>query len=592
MSFVSVAAQMAIQAAIEAAQHKSANEIGRSAGKTALSGAIGGAIGGGLGGATRGSNTASQGIGGAIGGAAANAAFGEDPLQGALYGGIAGAARGYTQGPNVGSKSLINTGEGDLFPKDAWAHPGDTFASNFKAELPMGFTDGPTDYKGAWNRYNFGIGEGQTLLPDISQGAQDAAISAQAATKSALEKAGATSALDKALQNKITGEPIATSFDTKIPTNQYVSNTPFGQGSVGGASGASYFDKFMGPNPAIANAAVPNVTNISVPAATKAPVEEGMFSGENGKLKALAAAAALGGGAYMLSGNTGAANYADPNAKAKEELYPISLASDFKAPPDIKRATVPRYYSKEGGIIQEQGYAEGGSAVDTSGPMNPFAEMGVAHAQQQMQATQAQMPQQGIPRGYAGGGNIEELIKAGLGKELGPGVAQTLGTTKGTAGANDAFMDLVKAQMSMQMQGPQAAQAAIPAVPQQQAQAPTPMNPAQQPITTAAGGGLMGISDLGGYSHGGIPRLTRGPGDGVSDSIPAEIGSTGKQPARLADGEFVVPARIVSELGNGSTEAGARELQGMMDRVQKRRKKTVGKGKIAVDSKARKVLPA
>jgi hypothetical protein len=69
-----------------------------------------------------------------------------------------------------------------------------------------------------------------------------------------------------------------------------------------------------------------------------------------------------------------------------------------------------------------------------------------------------------------------------------------------------------------------------------------------------------GISDagynLGGYSDGG--RLLRGPGDGVSDSIPAVIGK--KQPARLADGEFVVPARIVSELGNGSTEAGARKL--------------------------------
>jgi hypothetical protein len=64
-----------------------------------------------------------------------------------------------------------------------------------------------------------------------------------------------------------------------------------------------------------------------------------------------------------------------------------------------------------------------------------------------------------------------------------------------------------------------------------------------------------GISDahynLGGYSDGG--RLLRGPGDGVSDSIPAVIGK--KQPARLADGEFVVPARIVSELGNGSTES-------------------------------------
>jgi hypothetical protein len=107
----------------------------------------------------------------------------------------------------------------------------------------------------------------------------------------------------------------------------------------------------------------------------------------------------------------------------------------------------------------------------------------------------------------------------------------------------------------------------------------------------AANGGIM-QDNLGGYAHGGIAGLTRGPGDGVSDSIPAQIGESGKQPARLADGEFVVPARIVSELGNGSTEAGAKALQAMVDRVQARRSKTVGKGKVAVNSRARKGLPA
>jgi hypothetical protein len=106
----------------------------------------------------------------------------------------------------------------------------------------------------------------------------------------------------------------------------------------------------------------------------------------------------------------------------------------------------------------------------------------------------------------------------------------------------------------------------------------------------AAEGGLMGLagggmSDLGGYSDGG--RLLKGPGDGVSDSIPATIG--GKQPARLATGEFVVPARIVSELGNGSTEAGAKKLYAMMDRVQKARRKTKN---VAADTKAHKYLPA
>jgi hypothetical protein len=114
----------------------------------------------------------------------------------------------------------------------------------------------------------------------------------------------------------------------------------------------------------------------------------------------------------------------------------------------------------------------------------------------------------------------------------------------------------------------------------------TPVTPAA-PVedmsyqTYAAGG----IANLGGYSDGG--RLLKGPGDGVSDSIPATIGN--KQPARLADGEFVIPARIVSELGNGSTEAGARKLYAMMDRIKKAR----GKAKnIAADTKSDKHLPA
>ena len=107
--------------------------------------------------------------------------------------------------------------------------------------------------------------------------------------------------------------------------------------------------------------------------------------------------------------------------------------------------------------------------------------------------------------------------------------------------------------------------------------------------TRLATGGIADAHyNLGGYSDGG--RLLRGPGDGVSDSIPATIGR--KQPARLADGEFVVPARIVSEIGNGSTEAGARRLYAMMDRVQKARGKTVGKKQVAKNTNAEKYLPA
>ena len=102
-----------------------------------------------------------------------------------------------------------------------------------------------------------------------------------------------------------------------------------------------------------------------------------------------------------------------------------------------------------------------------------------------------------------------------------------------------------------------------------------------------AAGGMAsgGISDLGSYSDGG--RLLKGPGDGMSDSIPAMIGK--KQEARLADGEFVVPADVVSGLGNGSTDAGAKHLYKMMDKVRHAR---TGRKSQAKQIKADKYVPA
>lgn len=96
---------------------------------------------------------------------------------------------------------------------------------------------------------------------------------------------------------------------------------------------------------------------------------------------------------------------------------------------------------------------------------------------------------------------------------------------------------------------------------------------------------FMGGGHLGSYSDGG--RLLKGPGDGMSDSIPGRIGA--KQPARLADGEFVVPADVVSGIGNGSTDAGARKLYAMMDKVRKARTGSKKQGK---EIDARKYMPA
>jgi hypothetical protein len=104
---------------------------------------------------------------------------------------------------------------------------------------------------------------------------------------------------------------------------------------------------------------------------------------------------------------------------------------------------------------------------------------------------------------------------------------------------------------------------------------PTPPTPYTPQYAQYAQGGL---ADLGGYSdyaRGG--RMLKGPGDGMSDDIPAIIAN--KQPAKLANEEFVVPADVVSHLGNGSSEAGAKALYKMMDRVRQARTGNKKQGK-------------
>ena len=89
---------------------------------------------------------------------------------------------------------------------------------------------------------------------------------------------------------------------------------------------------------------------------------------------------------------------------------------------------------------------------------------------------------------------------------------------------------------------------------------------------------------LGGMAKGGY---LDGQGDGMSDSIPATI--EGKQPARLADGEFVVPADVVSHLGNGSSKAGSKRLYAMLDKVRHAR---TGNKKQGKEIKPEKYMPA
>jgi hypothetical protein len=128
------------------------------------------------------------------------------------------------------------------------------------------------------------------------------------------------------------------------------------------------------------------------------------------------------------------------------------------------------------------------------------------------------------------------------------------------------------------------------------AKRPTPLGKLNMPTSAkskesssgdveARHGGIMHAS-LGDYAAGGNPRLLKGPGDGMSDNIPATI--NGRQPARLADGEFVIPADVVSHLGNGSTEAGAKQLHAMMNKIRKAR---TGNSKQGKQINAEKYMP-
>ena len=160
------------------------------------------------------------------------------------------------------------------------------------------------------------------------------------------------------------------------------------------------------------------------------------------------------------------------------------------------------------------------------------------------------------------------------------GVALNLINPEGTRAANAAFSGINPEAVARQEAQPARQEANIRGLesmfgPGSGGDAPPGPSDSEQAANRAdvgqsglAHGGIAGYN-LGSYAAGGNPRLLRGPGDGMSDNIPATINH--HQPARLADGEYVITADVVSHLGNGSTEAGARQLDAMMKRIRKGR---------------------
>lgn len=231
-----------------------------------------------------------------------------------------------------------------------------------------------------------------------------------------------------------------------------------------------------------------------------------------------------------MSPQTPTPGQAEEDPRYKGSPYRYNLASNFQG---FTPARPSPYYTPTG-----LGYAAGGDIMMAAGGSYDDEPRG---------------DDQGY--GYAAGGDLK----------IGEGIAKDTDEDTASLGAYDAARKRVEKQFGA---------ANLKAKPM-----PKTGIARLGEIKTMASGGL------GGYSDGG--RMLKGPGDGMSDSIPAVIGK--KQPARLADGEFVVPADVVSHLGNGSTDAGAKRLYSMMDKVRQAR---TGKKKQAPAVKADKYMPA
>ena len=325
--------------------------------------------------------------------------------------------------------------------------------------------------------------------------------------------------------------------------------------------------------------------------------------------------AAAGAAMPLLSGALFKQNTVNPVTSVNTVNQPLArLSPDYKGtqpipPPSPYQAKYPNYvqtpynpvtglpapqspgtqYSSavtaaEGGLMGIQKYAEGGGVSQVNPAQTDFMAGGGMYPQSQQDHTQFATPSQMPASAALMNSDFDTKTNPLTGVATGPGMAGggilafAQGSQKPIGNKDMAAIDEYTAQA--QEEG------GLASIKDAADKGDWNAMLALQKLGYKAGGG--GVSSLGSYSDGG--HLLKGPGDGVSDSIPAQIGA--HQPARLADGEFVVPARIVSELGNGSTDAGAKRLYAMMQRVQAKRKKSMGKGKFAVNSKAENDLPA
>ena len=410
------------------------------------------------------------------------------------------------------------------------------------------------------------VGEGAAAAPGITQAALEASAAAGGegagaaginAAQVAAQQEAATQAATRGLASVPQAAPQAANYFTQgmpqlpsSPMSPYSLNAPTASQGLRLGTGLE----------SMAAPTAPMTSVLQPPSALEAGMDKAAAWAQKNPFTAMT-------GAYMGANALGLLNPSGAtfnNAPYSGPLSKYKLAENFQG-----RTVNPLDYQ------YRPRYAEGGGIMGA-------------------------MPQVGnnIPVGYDEGGMAPEVPSYASGGSLSDSIAQyqkMLGGQQQAAPAvshdvgiyydldpDTRYQDALTAAQIRQAKVNQRAYVSPPV-----AKRPTPMGKLNMPTSAkskdsssadveARRGGIM-HSSLGGYAAGGNPRLLKGPGDGMSDNIPATI--NGRQPARLADGEFVVPADVVSHLGNGSTEAGAKQLHGMMDKVRKARTGNPKQGK-------------
>ena len=478
---------------------------------------------------------------GAMAGAGAGAIYngvqGKNVLNGALIGGLGGAALG------GGAAALAGAGwAGGAAAADSTGLIGTDIASMQAAGASYGEVSGTL-------QATYGMTEAQA----------NAAIAQTLSTGSTAGGINMAAANSIDAINGITGSVGAKAL-TSGPSGAPIANTVTQAPQVSAASTPTQ----------VANAAAPSAAANTPQANTsffKHPLDW-MQANPGSTAAGLGLAGLMGYGIYGNKGNNLLPQY---NAVQPTKAMSSTLSPNYRG----------YFQAKEGGIAR---LAEGGTPTITSmtpdvapaaiGPANQPAQLSAATQQLLSQyGVNPQQAQQGISALQGAGLTVKPAADGGL---MQNGADQT------------DFMGQSAYPMSQQVTPHYATPSQMPTSAQS---AMASYEPNTNPLTgeatavNMASGGIAGNGyHLGGYSDGG--RLLKGPGDGMSDEIPATIGH--KQPARLADGEFVVPADVVSHLGNGSTDAGAKHLYKMMDKVRTAR---TGNKKQGKQIKADKFLP-